>query len=198
MFEKVIWAIGNYIESGKNKKGPKAGEIHDGLPRQASFGISCMNKEEKKDLERRRRLSHKTSQKGKGNGKGDEAEEEEPEEVSSQPLLYYIPTPVAKHKDLDHIAPFWGVSRCSRQLSQDNNMAFEEMIFTIPWPSAGTGISTVGFKGKRSLPEIMLMVVGMRNTKRIEPGQVLTLPFFSETDENSVATGIARATSEPA
>ena len=72
------------------------------------------------------------------------------------------------------------------------------MIFTVPWPAtlAGSGASGLGLKTKRYLPEIKMLVTAMRNTQRIEKGDVLTLPFYSEIDENSVATAMTHAMEE--
>ena len=94
-------------------------------------------------------------------------------------------SPVLK-KDVTNLAPFWAVGRQSRALATDNNMGFEEMIVPLPFPKVASG--DVGFLSTKDLPNASVALVVMRNVKKINAGDLLTLPFFSKIDADSVAS----------
>ena len=94
--------------------------------------------------------------------------------LSPASLLSYSP----QH---DVVSPFWAVCRHSRALSDESNMELRQVTMKVPFPAEPSELAKFpGFSEKVYLPEFTVTIVAMSNTKALDEGEVLTLPFFSK------------------
>ena len=116
---------------------------------------------------------------------GDAQRRREAPEENTIETTFTIPSPLLK-KQTTCLPPFWAVSKRSKGNDAAANMDLCVVNTHLPFPKIHGGNSNSNFqksfKPSGGLPSMTAEVVVMSNTKPIEEGDVLSLPFYSAAD----------------
>ena len=116
---------------------------------------------------------------------GDAQRRREAPEENTIETTFTIPSPLLK-KQTTCLPPFWAVSKRSKGNDAAANMDLCVVNTHLPFPKIHGGNSNSNFqksfKPSGGLPSVTAEVVVMNNTKPIEEGDVLSLPFYSAAD----------------
>ena len=129
----------------------------------------------------------KKARRGAGKGAGSQPDqtasaEQAPEQAPRLDMVMPSPASMLSYSPQhDVVSPFWAVCRQTRAASELSNMELRTVTMKIPFPAEPSELAKFpGFSEKVYLPEFTVTIVAMSNTKALDEGEVLTLPFFSK------------------